>query len=72
MLITSDRRDCMLTRNCSDQRKRSLQWTSSLDRASMTVEGCLDYCADLGFNLAGVEYGQECCEHYPASLVLDR
>lgn len=34
----------------------------TLNPNKMNVESCLDYCADNGFVLAGLEYSQECCE----------
>ncbi|KAJ7068678.1 WSC domain-containing protein [Mycena amicta] len=33
---------------------------ASFSDASMTVESCLAFCSNGGFNLAGVEYGSEC------------
>ncbi len=29
---------------------------------ALTIEDCLDACGQQGFNIAGVEYGQECCQ----------
>jgi hypothetical protein len=30
---------------------------------TMTVEMCLDSCADKGYSLGGVEFGRECCQY---------
>ncbi len=32
---------------------------------AMTVESCVSYCANLGYQYAGVEYYQECCMMLP-------
>jgi len=38
-----------------------------------SVQGCTDACFSLGYHLAGVEYGHECCTYYlsPQFSVLD-
>ena len=33
---------------------------TGVSSTSMTIEGCLDACANMGLNLAGVEYSREC------------
>jgi hypothetical protein len=34
----------------------------------LTPGKCQSLCEAQGFNLAGVEYGRECCKHYHVSL----
>ncbi|PVF98808.1 WSC-domain-containing protein [Serendipita vermifera] len=38
----------------------SRQLPNSIDISPMTVEGCLDACADAGYTIAGLEYASEC------------
>nr|XP_019047974.1 hypothetical protein I302_04595 [Kwoniella bestiolae CBS 10118]OCF26904.1 hypothetical protein I302_04595 [Kwoniella bestiolae CBS 10118] len=39
---------------------RALRGAAYKDESGMTVETCTQYCADRGFNMAGLEYGSEC------------
>jgi len=41
---------------------RALHGASFVNSTGMTRESCTTFCTDEGFNYAGVEYGEECCE----------
>lgn len=41
---------------------RALDNPSTIPAGNMTIEACLDYCSDHGFEIAGLEYSQECCK----------
>jgi len=37
--------------------------------AAMTVEACIAACAAAGYQIAGVEWSQECCESRSSSFI---
>jgi hypothetical protein len=51
---------------------RALKHLVAVASPNVTVQSCLDSCAAGGFILAGVEFGDECCECGPRRLVCFR
>ncbi|KAL0956983.1 hypothetical protein HGRIS_003084 [Hohenbuehelia grisea] len=48
----------------SPGRARTLSGASYVDSHNMTIETCVAFCQNGGYNYAGVEFGQECyCDH---------
>ena len=41
---------------------RALNSASYTDTTAMTDESCINFCNGKGYNMAGTEYSQECCE----------
>ncbi|CAG8979221.1 hypothetical protein HYALB_00011278 [Hymenoscyphus albidus] len=50
---------------------RTLQG-ASLERGDMTIDSCIDFCVQQGFDLAGVEYGKQCFCGHPGDVANDR
>ena len=51
---------------------RTLNGDDYTDAANMTVESCIAFCGNSGFNYAGTEYSSQCCEFLFQNLQLQK
>jgi hypothetical protein len=51
-----------LTKTLFSDVGRTLSSASYTDNIAMTVESCISFCGNRGYQYAGTEYYQECCK----------
>jgi len=52
-----------------DVAARTLNAAAYTNTTGLTIESCISFCYNKGYNFAGAEYAQECCTNPPASFI---